>query len=201
MKKLVMLALVLSACSAKKEDYEKDYGKDQPAEPVADKRPAPPPAPKKKVLTQEEMGNCHISVTGAVTADQTSPGGKTATNISYWYSPADQKTMMGVDGFVVNCNGPDLRFSMVPGGGKQDGMPFKPKTYTFKDGKGDANLMIGLGKASVTAPSGSVDVTSFDSHHIAGTIALTGKLAPGGGDVKLAGSFDLACAGFSACDQ
>ncbi len=203
MKKLGLLSLVVvcaTACSSKKEDYEKDYGKESHDEPTSEKR-APPAPPPKKVLTQAELGQCHISVSGAVTADQTTPGGRTATNISYWYSPEDQKSMMGVDGFVVNCNGADVRFSMVPGGGKKDGMPFKPKTYEFKDGKGDANVMIGLGKASVATPSGTIDITSFDSHHIAGTIALAGKLTPGGGDVKLSGTFDLACAGFSACDK
>ena len=156
---------------------------------------------KKKVLTTAELGTCHLTASGAVAADQTTPGGKTATNISYWYSAEEQKTMMGVDGFVINCNGPDIRFSLVPGGGKKDGMPFKPKKYDFAAGKGDANIMIGLGKASVANVTGSVDVTALDSHHIAGTIELAGKLTPGGGDEKLVGTFDLVCPGLSACDK
>ena len=162
----------------------------------------PPPLPaKKKPLTAADLGTCHLQATGAVTADQTTPGGRTATNVSYWYSPADQKTMMGVDGFVVNCIGPDIKFQLVPGGGKKDGMPFKPKKYDFDKGKADANAMVVFGKATLAAPSGSVDITAFDSHHIAGTVALTGKLAPGGGDVKLTGQFDLVCPGVSACEK
>jgi hypothetical protein len=88
---------------------------------------------------------------------------------------------------------------MVPGGGKVDGMPFKPKRYEFKKGKGDANLMIGFGKASLVTPDGVVDITAFDGAHVAGTVDLSGKLTPGGGVVKLTGSFDLACPGFKGC--
>jgi hypothetical protein len=88
---------------------------------------------------------------------------------------------------------------MVPGGGKQDGMPFKAKTYTFDKGKGDANLMIGFGKQQLTNPSGKVDITAFDSHHIAGTVDLAGKL--GNADEKISGQFDLVCPGLSACDK
>ncbi|MDB4952603.1 MAG: hypothetical protein JWO36_172 [Myxococcales bacterium] len=169
-----------------------------PVEPTPAAKPLPP---KPKHLTEAELGTCHLTASGAVTADQTTPGGRAAANISYWMSEADQKKMMGVDGFVINCIGSDIRFQLVPGGGKKDGMPFKPKKYDFEKGKGDANLMIAFGKTTLATPSGSIDITSFDSHHIAGSIELAGKLTPGGGDEKLTGNFDLACAGFSACDK
>ena len=144
---------------------------------------------------------CHITASGAVTADQTTKGGKDATNVSYWYSAEEQKTMMGVDGFVINCKGADIKFSLVPGGGKKDGMPFKPKKYDFAAGKGDGGLMIAFGKQQLDKPTGSIDVTAFDSHHIAGTIDLSGTLAPGGGAEKLTGTFDLVCPNLSACDK
>jgi hypothetical protein len=189
------LFLVLAACANEK----KEAPPPAPApEPVETK---PPPPPPKKVLTTADLGTCHLTASGAVTADQTTPGGRTATNVSYWLSEKDQKNMMGVDGFVVNCIGPDIKFQLVPGGGKKDGMPFKPKKYDFDKGKGDANIMASFGKAQLTTPSGSVDITAFDSHHIAGTIDLSGKLTPGGGQVKLTGTFDLVCPGFSACDK
>ena len=157
--------------------------------------------PKPKHLTEADLGTCHLVASGAVTADQITPGGRTATNVSYWFNEADQQKMMGVDGFVINCIGSDIRFQLVPGGGKKDGMPFKPKKYDFVKGKGDANLMIAFGKNTLATPSGSIDISSFDSHHIAGTIELAGKLTPGGGDEKITGNFDLVCAGFSACDK
>jgi hypothetical protein len=197
MNKILALALLVACSSSAKDDYIKNRKKDEVVEP--DPKASAPPPLKKKVLTEAELGSCHLTASGSVSADQTTPGGRAATNISYWYTADEQKSMMGVDGFVVNCNGSDIRFSLVPGGGKQDGMPFKPKTYAFDKGKGDAALMIGFGKQTLASPSGKVDVTAFDSHHIAGSIDLSGKL--GAADEKLVGTFDLVCPGLSACDK
>ncbi|MBA3397007.1 MAG: hypothetical protein H0T89_30535 [Deltaproteobacteria bacterium] len=195
MHKLLALSLaVLAGCPEKKEDY-----KNQAPPPEPEKPASLPPPPVKKAEAPKDLGTCKLTASGAVTAEQTTPGGRPATNVSYWYDEAEKKNMMGVDGFVVNCNGPDIRFSLVPGGGKVDGMPFKPKKYEFKAGKGDANLMIGFGKATMDKPSGSVDITAFDGRHIAGTVDLEGKLVPGAGTVKLTGSFDLVCPGFKGC--
>jgi len=98
---------------------------------------------------------------------------------------------------VVNCHGPDIKFSLLPSG-KKDGMPFRPKKYTIAKSGNDASVMVQFGKTTLEA-TGTVDVTAFDAHHIAGTIDLKGKLVPGGGEVKLTGSFDLICPGFGAC--
>ena len=194
----ICLALVLLAsCGPKKEDIPAEPPP-QADEPAASKVPA---KPAKHVLTAAEMGTCHLTATGAVTAEQTTPGGRPATNVSYWLSETERKNMMGVDGFVINCIGPDIKFQLVPGGGKKDGMPFAPKRYDFDKGKGDANVMAAFGKATLASYSGSIDITAFDSHHIVGNVDLAGKLAPGGGDVKLTGTFDLACPGFSGCDK
>jgi hypothetical protein len=109
---------------------------------------------------------------------------------------------MGVDGFVVNCHGKEAKFSILPGGGKKDGMPFGPKKYEFKKGTGDANVMVTFGpKVTLGDPNGTVDITTFDKKRIAGTINMSGKLVPGGGAVKLTGKFDFACPGFSGCEQ
>lgn len=200
MKHLLLVIAVLAACDTPpKEDFAKEAAKEEANAPP----PPPPTKPKevaRKAKTPDELGTCHLTATGAVSADQTTKGGKDATNISYWYTEAEQKTMMGVDGFVVNCKGPDIKFSMVPGGGKKDGMPFKPKKYDFKDGKGDGNLMISFGpKQTMDKPTGSVDVTAFDSHHIAGSIDLSGVV--GGAKTELKGTFDLVCPDLSACDK
>lgn len=199
MTKLALFVLVLAACKS-----EEDYKKQKPpeAEEVAEAKPAPPPPPKKRELTPEELGSCTLKLTGAMKKEQTSPGGRTATNVSYWYSEAEKSNMMGVDGFVVNCHGPDIKFSILPGGGKPDGMPFTPKKYEFRKGAGsDASVMITLGpKLTFGDATGSVNITAFDKRHIAGTIDLSGKLVPGGGAVKLTGQFDYTCPGFSACE-
>jgi hypothetical protein len=196
--RLAFALILIAACGTPdKEDYTKEKPVEAPAAAPTKEKPA-----VKKALGPDELGTCHITASGAVTADQTTKGGKDATNISYWYTAEEQKTMMGVDGFVINCKGGDIKFSMVPGGGKKDGMPFKPKKYDFAAGKGDGNLMIAFGpKQTLDKPTGSVDVTSFDSHHIAGTIDLSGTMTPGGGAVKLSGTFDLICPNLSACDK
>ena len=198
MTRSAVIALALVACS--KEDY-----KDQkPPEPekveAAAKKEAPPPP--KKELKPEEMGTCELKATGAVQAEQTSYGGRPATNVSYWLTDKERGNMMGVDGFAVNCHGKDIKFSIVPGGGKKDGMPFAPKKYDIKKGTGDANVMVTFGpKQTMGDPSGTVDITTFDKKKIAGTINLTGKLVPGGGTVTLTGKFDLLCPGFAGCEQ
>lgn len=198
MTKLVVLVTVLAACSKSYEPTAEDKAEEKKLEEAKQAPPDKAPPPVKKQMP-DDLGTCHLTASGAATADQTTKGGKTATNISYWFEEAERKNMMGIDGFVINCNGDQMRFSMIPGGGKQDGMPFKPKKYDFVKGKGDAGLTIGFGKAALSNINGSVDITAFDGRHIAGTVDLAGKLTPGGGDVKVTGSFDLICPGYSGC--
>jgi hypothetical protein len=200
-----MNKLLLIACTLGCGKPDEDYKKQKPPEPEATNSAAAtkeaPPAPAKKALTEAELGTCELEATGAMTFKQTSPGGRPATNVSYWMSEAERGNM-NIDGFVVNCQGKDARFSILPGGGKKDGMPFAPKKYTFKKGTGDANVMVTFGpKVTLGDPNGTVDITTFDKKRIVGTIDLSGKLVPGGGNVKLTGKFDLACPGFANCEQ
>ena len=194
--------LLLAPASCKK--YEKDYEDNAPSpasEPakVAPTKPMPPPP--KKALKPEELGTCKLAASGAITKEQSTFGGKNATNVTYWMKEDEKKNLMGTDGFAVTCHGPDIKFSLIPGG-KKDGMPFKPKKYTFAKGVGDASVMVMFGKLSLDGLAGTVDVTAFDGRHIAGTIDLKGKLVPGDGrEVKLTGSFDLLCPGFGACES
>jgi hypothetical protein len=190
--------LMLAACGPEKEDYRKVKPEDL-APPPSEKKLAPPP----KVAMPSDLGKCELELSGAVTGKQTSKGGRDATNVSYWFTEEERRNMMGVDGFVINCHGDTVRFSIIPAGGKIDGMPFKPKKYEFTKGRSDgATAMIALNdKKSVTSVNGAIDITTFDSTHIVGTIDLTGKLSPGTGEVKLTGSFDLACPGFKGCNK
>jgi hypothetical protein len=201
-----IVLLFAAACSEKYEPSAADLAEEAaqakaresaPA-PVVKKRRAPPPA---------DLGSCKIEVTGGITAEQTSPGGKEATNVAYWYAPEERKNMMGVDGYVVNCKGDKFRFSLLPGGGKLDGMPFAPKKFTFVKGKSDgASLMMMFGQATeksqvtLADANGTVDITAIDVRHIAGTIDITGKVVPGNKKIAVKGSFDLVCPGLSGCD-
>lgn len=200
MTKLAVVVLLLAACKSSEEDYKKQ----KPPEPEQAGAPAepPPPPPKKKVLTPEELGKCTLNLSGAMKKEQTSQGGINATNVSYWLSEEEQSKMAGVDGFVVRCEGPDIKFAILPGGGKKDGMPFAPKKYEFKNGTGsDASVMVNLGpKLTFGDATGTVNITAFDKHHIAGTIDLSGKTMPGKKAVKLTGEFDYVCPGLSACE-
>ncbi|HUS30862.1 MAG TPA: hypothetical protein VMZ53_20265, partial [Kofleriaceae bacterium] len=166
----------------------------------------PPPPPPKKALTPEEMGKCELKVSGAVTAEQTTFGGRPATNVTYWMTEEEKKNLMGVDGFAVNCSGKDIKFSMTPIG-KPELMPFAPKKYVFKGGHSDGAsvnvLFPALGQtATLGDPNGTIDVTAFDKKHIAGTISLSGKFVGKGakGNVTMSGSFDFKCPGFGACE-
>ena len=204
MTKLAVIVLLLASCKSE-EDYKKQKPPEEAEPTAAETKPAPPPPEKKKELKPEEMGTCTLKLTGAMTKEQTSMGGRQSTNVSYWFTEAEKNNMMGVDGFAVNCHGPDLKFSILPGGGKKDGMPFTPKKYEFKKGTGpDASLMVTLGPTlTFGAATGTVNVTAFDKKHIAGTIDLAGKLVGkpgGGGAVKLTGQFDYVCPGFSGCE-
>ena len=192
MQKLLAL-VVLVGCGPEKEDYKKQP---PPTEPEQPKEMAPPP---KKVEVPKDLGTCKLTASGAVTAEQETPGGQHATNVSYWRTEEERKNMAGIDGFVVTCQGEKIRLQIVPGGGKPDAMPFAPKKYEIKKGKGDATVSVGFGKAAMTEPNGTIDITAFDARHIAGTIDLTGKLQPGGGAVTLKGEFDLICPGFKGC--
>ncbi len=194
---LAAAVLTLTGCPEKKEDYEKQ----KPEEVAAAKREAAPPPRPKKNPPPADLGTCKITVSGGITAEQTSAGGKDATNVAYWYTADERKNMMGVDGYVVNCKGDKFRFSLLPGGGKLDGMPFAPKKFTFAKGKSDgANVMMAFGQATLADPTGTVEITQLDKTHIAGTIDLAGKVVPGNKQVKVTGEFNLVCPGLSACD-
>ncbi|HTL31657.1 MAG TPA: hypothetical protein VL326_00955 [Kofleriaceae bacterium] len=204
MKKLAALALLLMACHP-----DEDYKKQKPPEetkPVVSEAKPPPPPPK-KMLTPEELGKCTLTVSGAAKLEQTSLGGRTATNITYWMSPEEKKNIPGLDGFVVNCNGPDIKFSITPIG-KPELQPFAPKKYTFKAGHADGAsvnvLFPSLGQtATLGDPAGTIDITAFDKTHIAGTINLSGKGVGKGlkGNITLTGSFDFKCPGFGGCEM
>ncbi|HVK82696.1 MAG TPA: hypothetical protein VM513_01245 [Kofleriaceae bacterium] len=199
-KHAIVALVVLAGCPAK-EDYTKQKPEEGPAAKPAGDRPAPPPPPPKKKGPPEDLGKCDLKLEGGMTAEQSSPGGKTAANVAYWYVAEERKNMMGVDGYVVNCHGPSFKFTLLPGGGSPDVMPFEPKTFTFTKGKSNgANVMLAVGQATLADPNGKVEITALDKRHIAGTVELSGKMVPGNKQVKLTGSFDYVCPGFSACE-
>lgn len=198
---LALLALV--GCAEDKEDYTKGMttSASSTASSARADQPPPPPTPPKKKGPPADLGSCTLKVEGGIKAEQTSPGGIKATNVAYWYPPEERKNMMGVDGYAVNCTGDQFRFSLLPGGGRPDGMPFGPKKFTFAKGKSDgASVLVAFGQATLADPNGTVEITALDARHIAGTVALAGKVVPGNKQIKITGSFDLICPGLGACE-
>ncbi len=194
------ISLISFAGCPEKEDYRKQRPADEPMATGGDTKPPPPPPPKKKG-PPADLGSCAIDVSGGITTKIEGKGGTAATNVSWWLSEDERKNMMGVDGYAVNCVGSGARFSLVPGGGKPDAMPFGPKKFTFAKGKSEgATVLVTFGQQTLSDANGTVEVTALDKRHIAGTVDLSGKVVPGNKQVKVSGTFDFVCPGMSACE-
>ena len=77
-------------------------------------------------------------------------------------------------------------------------IPFGPKTYRLDKGKGDLAVLAKVGDEMLVNPSGTIDVTAFDAHHIAATIDLTGTTMDQR-ELKVSGKLDFVCDGVSGC--
>ena len=87
----------------------------------------------------------------------------------------------------VNCIGKEARLSFAASPGVN--VPFGPHTYKLDGGRGDVVVMARVKDKQLAAVSGTIDVTAFDDHHLAGTFDLSGTGA--GAKVPLTGSFDF----------
>jgi hypothetical protein len=193
MHKLLAASLFLVACSKE----------EPPPEPKAEVREAPPTETKPEPKPDPGppiADECKLTATGSQKFEQTSKGGRSAVNVSYWYKQADRDKMMGLPGFAIHCQGSSIRFSIVPGATtNKDTAPFAPKKYTFTKGKSDISISASVGPLPWEPLSGTIDITAFDARHIAGTIDLKGKIDKKKAlDVK--GSFDYKCQG-TACER
>jgi len=101
-----------------------------------------------------------------------------AVNTKYWAADDDRAPVLS-----VNCIGKTGRmsFSAAPNAT----VPYGPKTYKLDGGRGELVVMARAGDKQLSAVTGTVDVTAFDGHHLAGTFELSG----------LSGSFDFPCHG------
>ena len=135
--------------------------------------PAPPPEkpvaapPVQKLST--DFGSCELD------GEKIVPDKKPVVT-KYW-SPDETMALS------VNCIGKTgrLSFSASPNAT----VPFGPKTYKLDAGRGDLVVYARAKDKQLTAMTGSVEVTAFDAHHLAGTFDLTAN------KVTLAGSFDF----------
>lgn len=139
-----------------------------------------------------DLGACVLQATGAITVQETMQGGRAAVASRYWQTE-EERGLAPVQDITVNCLGKQLRVSVVSKPGAT--VPFGPKTYRLDKGRGELVVLAKAGKP-MTDVTGSIDITAFDTRHLAGTIDLSGKA---GGSVKLTGSFDFACPGYGGC--
>jgi hypothetical protein len=167
---------------------EPDPPKPSPGDEVkTDPKPAPEPA-------ATDHGSCTVKVGGALTLEQTSPGGPSKTIVSYWDTQAEKV------GLVLNCTGKQLNLNILTKHATKASVPFGPKRYLLEQSGKDTLYVIGtIGKTSVTGATGTIEITQFDASRIAGTLDLKGRTLPGDEEVTLTGSFDFKCPGVSGC--
>ncbi|HEY1547841.1 MAG TPA: hypothetical protein VGG28_08475, partial [Kofleriaceae bacterium] len=92
---------------------------------------------------------------------------------------------------LINCRAnADLHLTIASN--RDDAVPFAPKTYKVVEGDRDIALIARAG-SGILKLVGTIDITAFDHHHVAGTFDVTGPLLKGGAAVTLTGSFDYPC--------
>ncbi len=208
MTKLIIATSVLAAaCGGKEEDKVRATA--APTTEV-DKKPAPT-APTKPVPTETApdftYGYCHVAGSGAVTFDQkTAHTGSSVLNVMQWHTE-EMRTKLGfaAEGIILNCLGKDVRLNIVS---KQKGGAFPMKPASYKLGKGSAIGVLGTvthadekGGLSIVGTDGTLEITAFDSKHIAGKGEITIKTLPAKGDIKLTIDFDMQCRDLSGCPK
>lgn len=183
MRLFVVALIAVSACTSKHEP--------PPPEP---EKPAEPPPPRKKI-GPADFGSCTLKASGAFTAEETIPGDKKSATSKYWQSEYDRATTP-LPALTVNCNGKDLRLSIVSA--PHADVPYGVRTYHV-DGKNSEVVLLGRAGDQLSDFKGEIVLNAFDDKHIAGTIDITAKQGRGTKRVKIEGSFDLACPGMAGC--
>jgi hypothetical protein len=161
--------------------------------PPPPEKPAEPPPPKRKI-GPVDFGSCTLKASGAFTAEETIPGDKKSASSRYWQAE-DERAATPMPAFTVNCNGKDVRLSLVSS--PQANVPFGLKTYDIVK-NGDL-VLIGRAGDQLSDFAGTVVINGFDAKHITGTIDVSARQGKGNKRVKLEGSFDFACPGMAGC--
>lgn len=159
-------------------------------------------------------GNCHVEVTGDVSATWDSPGGYSAIGYGPWIHQEPDQTIAGIPMdetfFLLNCTGPgtsSINFGTSPG----SKIPMQPATYTLppadnafgaSDNPGALSVLIGLDASETNwglREPGTLTITRFDESGIAGSFQLpvtdvlakiAGAQQPSKGNAMITGTFD-----------
>ena len=179
--------LALTACGS-------DTDSALPGLPASPSASADPAAGNPVVAPSDETGSCHVSVTGDVNAEWTSPGGYSSVGYGPWTPTQPGVTMpMAMDEtfFILNCVG-DGTNSLTLAPMADVAIPMQPATYVIEPATNafgtseDSKMSILVtfdGPAGETnwgpSEAGELVITEFDADHIAGTfrIPITDVLA------------------------
>lgn len=207
--KLALLLVVLGACGEEKKPPlvapERAQPDPKPAEPP---KPAPPPEePPAEVPVDaaEEPapaaggGQCTVYASVGRDFKQVSGGGPSAANVYQWHTPEMRKQRGYKDeGFVLNCNGSDIRLSIVTA--PTAAIPFGPKQYKVGEDSSAVLVTGTMGNTSIAKAAGMLNVEKFDDKRLAGRLTLyINSTVPPSDMFKLVVDFDFSCSGLSGC--
>jgi hypothetical protein len=137
-----------------------------------------------------DTGSCTLTASGGYTGTATGPGDRGSIGTKFW-SGAQAPDGVHLPAVIVNCHAsPDLHLTIASK--RDDNVLFGPKTYQVVADDPDFGLTARAG-SGILKLVGTIDITAFDHHHIAGTVDVTGPLIKGGAAVTLKGSFDYPC--------
>ncbi len=201
--RITTLLLVVLATGCGKKDETSKQSAPPPVDKPADKPADPPPPPPPVAAPQ-----CKLEITGAETRTIEGPGGLSAATTSYWFKPDDKNLrMMWPDdnaGFILNCIGKGASVNITTKDMTKAAFKLGPKKFELGENQSKNELAIlgSIEKSSVMGARGTVEITAFDTTHIAGKVDLAAKLLPGDGEIKIVGEFDFKCpSGMSGCGQ
>jgi hypothetical protein len=139
-----------------------------------------------------DTGSCTLTASGGYAGTATGPGDRGSVGTKFWSGAQAADDMhMHMPAVVVSCHAsPDLRLTIASK--RDDNVVFGPKTYTVVADDADFGIS-GRAGSGILKLVGTIDITAFDRHHIAGTVDVTGPLIKGGASVTLKGSFDYPC--------
>jgi len=172
---LVTLAVGLVACGKGKDKAEPAPTPPAPAPAPAPVAPTTSPAPPPDPFAR---GSCEYTVDGG----ETRKGGGGISNVmsTHWMPPRQPGRSIAVP-LLINC-GPAGNQLSISTDGDTTAVPMGPKKYPIGAGK-DFTAM-GL---DFMSGDGSLDITAWDTTHVAGTFEISAK----GKTYK--GAFDFKC--------
>jgi hypothetical protein len=168
------IAVALAACGKGKDKAEPAPAPAPAPAPTAPVTPSTPPAPPPDPFA---MGSCEYTVDGG----ETHKGGGGISNVmSIHWMAADQKGRSIAVPLLINC-GPTGKQLNISSDGDTAVVPMGPKKYPF--GAGKAFTVMGR---DFMNGDGSIDITAWDTTHVAGTfeISAKGKIYKGVFDIK-----------------